>query len=153
MDDYIDITRRNFDSFLGKLKQQLQESVSVKDSTFLKLDRYGLAQIGFKRQTEIGELAQSLKNEMGVNILYLMSHANKRDHQAVVYSLPYDDELYVIQLESHTFGTIEQMTVMFYESLDIMFKHVNQQYQSLTDESWEIQQMESPEEVFFHFVH
>ena len=68
--------------------------------------------------------------------------------------MPYEDEMYIIQMTSKQYGIIEEMSVAFYDSLDTMFDDVKYQLQLLhfaDEEDTEILEQEDPRTTFSHF--
>lgn len=151
--DSQDITYENFENFLAKAQQFSQGGViDMKATSFTKISKYGMSKVCFQKQLKINQLMDSLRKELFVNILYLAKSPDNKTWKATAYSMPYSDELYVIQMQSQIYGIIKQMDVIFYNSLDDMFNQVNQEYQGLQEGQLEILEMERPENLYINFI-
>ena len=146
-----DVIQRNYESFLGRAQQLSQGMINTKTASIMKLKNYGIATVFFQKQLKIDDVTDELENKFSVNILYALRNTNKKDFKVLAYSMPYDDQMYVIQLESYMYGIIRQMTVTFYKSLDIMFEQIRSKYLALEDTDWQILEMEEDGKFFHNF--
>ncbi len=143
----------NYKTFLDKVQQVLQGGVvDVENTTYTQVSKFGITKVAFKRQLKIIDLAEKLKNELPVKILYLSKTTDSKNWEAAAYSRPYFNKLYIIQMESRSYGITKQMDVIFYDSLDDMFKQINKRYQGLQEGRWELLQVERPEVLFSNFM-
>lgn len=146
-------TQESYENFLKKSQQLSQGGVIDLESTsFTELNKIGIATVSFQRQQKIEQLAETLRGELDVNILYLVKTSDDKQWETIAYSKPYSEQLYVIQMKSQSYGITGKMNVIFYCSLDDMFMQVNEKYQELDPEQWEILEVEQPEEVFANFM-
>lgn len=148
----IDILQRNYETFLGKINQLFQGAIIDPAAPIDLQKTIGTSLIKLKKQQNINSIAEMLEKELSVNILYCIKSSDNRTHQALLYSMPYDDESYVINITSVMFGVVEKINLVFYRSLDTMFSKLNEKYQSLDENQWEIVKMQRPEVFFGKFA-
>ena len=84
-------------------------------------DKYGTVIVPMKRQNMIYDIMDLIRESMNVNILYSINSEKGSKWKTVAYSMPYHGEMYIIGLESVMYGVVEEMTVTFFNSIDVMF--------------------------------
>ena len=111
---------------LGRFQDAL-ESYDIFNLDHINMILYenrGIATIPLTRQCMIRDAMDILSQIFNVNILYSLKKDGGREYQTLAYSMPYPDEMFIICLESVQYGVIEEFSVAFYTSLDIMFKQL-----------------------------
>ena len=77
------------------------------------------------------DFTDKLVELLKVNILYSFKTPDGRVWRTVTYSMPYHDEMYIVGLESEMYGIVEQMTVTFFDSIDVMFAWLRDNLESV----------------------
>ena len=83
------------------------------------------------RQEMIDDLIDLLVSKLLLQVLYLYSDKGGNNYQALVYSMPYQDEMYVVRIASGQCGIIDEIQVDFYASIETMFTHMRQELERL----------------------
>ena len=87
--------------------------------------------IPLTRQEMIDDLIDLLVSKLLLQVLYLYSDKTGTNFQALVYSMPYQDEMYVVRIASGQCGIIDEIQVDFYASIETMFTHLRQELERL----------------------
>ena len=66
------------------------------------------------------DLVNELSDILSVNILYQTKSMDGDMARVVVYSMPYSDQMFVIDIESVQYGIVDGISVTFFNSIDIM---------------------------------
>ena len=74
------------------------------------------------------DFVETLASRVGTNILYAISLENEKRLKVIAYSMPYSNEMYVISIDSHQYGVIDEIVVAFYDSMDDMFQDLRHDY-------------------------
>lgn len=150
--DNDNVIERNFNAFLDKLREASPGIIGEGSESIKILNGCGTAVIPFLKQQKMDDFTDELEEKLSVNILYALRNVNKKEFCVIMYSLPYDSRMYVIMLQSCMYGIVGKMTVSFYASLDVMFRHINDRYQNIDDTKWQILEKEKPEVLFSKFI-
>ena len=102
--------------------------------------KVGTVVIPMKQQHMMSDFLNELTELLNVNILYSYNTEKGRVWRSVTYSMPYHDEMYIIGIESQMYGIVEEITVTFFDTLEIMFPWLRDNLES----------MQSSKEVFLH---
>ena len=62
------------------------------------------------------------------NILYAYKELDGSGYRIVAYTMPYQDEMYIVFVDSQQYGIVDEMHVAFFESLDVMFGWLRKGY-------------------------
>lgn len=87
--------------------------------------------IPLTRQEMIDDLIDLLVSKLLLQVLYLYSDKGGNNYQALAYSMPYQDEMYVVRIASEQCGIIDEIHVDFYASIETMFTHLKQELERL----------------------
>ena len=83
------------------------------------------------RQEMIDDLLDLLVSKLLLQVLYLYSDKAGNNFQAIAYSMPYQDEMYVVRIASHQCGIIDEIHVDFYASIETVFTFLKQELERL----------------------
>ena len=147
-----DRAKRNFNNLVNTLEKTIPDNGFVFDEAVLT-GRKNCAEttIPIRTQWWMEDLVDKLEKRIKVNILYAITDGGK-DYRAIAYSIPYEDELYIMEIESHQYGITDKLTVAFYDSLDTMFEDIMFHLQKLATSDAEILEQEDIRTTFSHFV-
>lgn len=121
--------QENFKDFLEKLEKWFPtRGFTTKNAKLIAREKCAEVHIPFIGQNIIEEVVETFAKRGNVNILYAVSRENDKNIKVIAYSMPYSDEMYVISMESHQYGVIEEIVVGFYDSMDEMFQDLRHDY-------------------------
>lgn len=145
-----DIAKINFETFIEHARTKMPRVFDTDDIELTPRDNCSEVYISLHKQWMIADLVDELAAKMGVNILYAICKSGGKFYKVVGYSMPYIDEMYVIQIISRQHGMTEGFYMAFYDSLDIMFQDIKDYFFEM-DKSSEVLERINPRELFKHF--
>ncbi len=139
---------------LSRLKELIMPSGAFAlENLSLDISRHiGTVTIPLLHQHMIDDLLPELVEILNVKILYSFKTQDGSYHKTVTYSRPYRDEMYILGLESHMYGVVEQMTVTFFDSLDIMFEWLRDNLQSVQHSRDTFTHLQTAPELYHVFM-
>ena len=87
--------------------------------------------IPLTHQEMIDDLIDLLVSKLLLQVLYLYSDKAGNNFHALAYSMPYQDEMYVVRIASHQCGIIDEIHVDFYASIETVFTFLKQELERL----------------------
>ena len=87
--------------------------------------------IPLTRQEMIDDLLDQLVSKLLLQVLYLYSDKAGKNYQALAYSLPYQDEMYVVRIASQQCGIIDEIRIDFHASIETMFTFLKQELERI----------------------
>lgn len=87
--------------------------------------------IPLTRQEMIDDLLDLLVSKLLLQVLYLYSDKSGNNFQALAYSMPYQDEMYVVRIASQQCGIISEIHLDFHASIETMFTFLKQELERL----------------------
>lgn len=117
IDDFLSILRGKSPAYFS----------SVKVTTVLHSE---FAEVFFQLNSQVmmEDMAEELAEKLGVHILYAVKYDNGKIYKAVAYSVPVENRMYIVFLDSQQYGIMDSLTVYFYDSMDDMYKQVCKEY-------------------------
>lgn len=83
-----------------------------------------MAEFPLKKQQMMDEFVDRLSHRLHLRVLFFSHDENRKEYRGVLYSMPYPEEMFVIHLESHQYGLVNEIKVVFYDSMDVMQKDI-----------------------------
>lgn len=121
--------QENFKDFLQTLENNFQNGVFQTEGLQLTpRDKCAEVHIPLSNQAMMEDFVETLAGRVGTYILYAVSLENDKKLKVIAYSMPYSNEMYVISIESHQYGVIDEIVVAFYDSMDDMFQDLRHDY-------------------------
>ena len=110
--------------------------------------------IPLTRQEMIDDLIDLLVSKLLLQVLYLYSDKTGTNFQALAYSMPYQDEMYVVRIASGQCGIIDEIQVDFYASIETMFTHLRQELERLQQPlpDLDIEEQQHLDALFINFL-
>lgn len=105
-----------------------------------------------KQQVMAEDLTDALEKKLNVHIMYASSENNGKNVKVEAYSTPVENSMYVVYLSSDQYGVIDSMTVIFFDSLEIMYYHLRKDYQGITKVESDIIEKQSPKDLVSIFI-
>lgn len=119
--------------------EKLQDSLSPADifnmeTVSLKLsDNRGLSTLHLKQQQLIDDVLQMISDNLNICLLYSYKSKNNSKYKVVLYSLPLQDEMFIIGLESEQYGIIEEINISLFDTLEVMFSQLKKGLESIAE--------------------
>ncbi len=132
-------------------------NVVLFDTTDLHLkmtNNIGTATVPMRRQHMAEDFINEVINMFDVNILFAYKTPDGGSFRMMAYTMPYQDEMYIIYTESEQYGIIEEMHVAFFESMDVMFEWLFKEHQKVEKktDSLDVLQLQSLTDLYRNFV-
>lgn len=102
-------------------------------------------------QVLMEDLVDELENKMGLHVLFATKQDMGKVYKAAVYSTPVEDSMFVINLGSEQFGVMEDMSVRFFDSEELMFLDLQSHLRGMSKIPAEVLEVQSMNEILSHF--
>ncbi|MBQ9362409.1 MAG: hypothetical protein IJT97_03200 [Bacteroidaceae bacterium] len=112
----------------------------------------GTAIVPLKEQHMMDDFLEKLIGVLNVNILYYIKSLDGNTCKMVAYSMPYHDEMYIVGMESEQYGIVEEVTVTFFESLDVMFLWLQKNLESVMDTKDQVIERQAMTDLYRNFM-
>ncbi len=93
----------------------IRESVS----SLYENSRYITATFQLDKQLMIEDITDKLFRRLHLRVLFL-TKLNNGEYRSVLYSMPHQDEMYIIYILSKQHGIVNELDVAFYDSMETM---------------------------------
>ena len=127
---------------LNSFKETISASelFALDDLRFDITGKVGTVVIPMMQQHMSNDFLDKLVELLKVNILYSYKTEDGRDWRTVTYSMPSRKEMYIIGIDSEMYGIVEEITVTFFDTIDVMFAWLRDNLES----------MQSSKDMFLH---
>ena len=142
-----DLIAENFNRFsdeIGNTALFANEKVTLQRS-----ETTGVAAFHLKAQMMMEDFIDELTKYLSVEVLCAYCQNEGQDYKAVAYSMPYQEEMYVIVMESNQHGLMDEIIVVFFESMDDMLEMLEKQLHQLKGKGVEMLEQQR-EKVFYN---
>lgn len=129
---------QNLNSFKETISAS--ELFALDNLRFDMTGKVGTVVIPLMHQHMSNDLLDKLVELLKVNILYSSKTEDGRCWRTVTYSMPCHSEMYIIGMDSEMYGIIEEVTVTFFDTIDVMFAWLRDNLESI----------QSSKDVFLH---
>ena len=102
-------------------------------------------------QVLMEDLVDDLEKKMGLHVLFATKQDMGKVYKAAVYSTPSEDSMFIIHLGSEQFGVMEDMSVRFFDSEELMFLDIQSILSGMTKVPAEILEVQNRKEILSHF--
>lgn len=92
------------------------------------LDNYMEAAFELAHQCVIEDFAETVAKALNAHILYII--CDKQTWEAVIFSNPFPEELFVIELTSDLYGVTKHIKARFYASIEVVYEFLEQKLNS-----------------------
>ncbi len=143
---------RNFSKLLEVLDNT--EMFDLKDCRLDIAHGIGMTAVPLRKQHMAVDFLNQLANFLDVNILYAYRSNDGKTYRIVAYSMPYPDEMYCIIVNSEQYGIIEDINVVFFETIDTMLSWLIRAYERIDgkDAQYDIIQWQPLAALYRNFV-
>lgn len=143
--------QNNFNAFTDKLADLMPGSFSLEEAILTPRKECSEAQIPLLKQGWMEDFVDDVAQKLAVNILYATVTTDGKDYKVIAYSMPYMDEMYIMQINSTQYGIVEGISVAFYDSMEKMFDDIKYHLQLLHFSEAEVLEQEDSRTTFSHF--
>lgn len=126
-----EILKDSISDFLSEIREGSSEFFNSVDLKTVLHGDCAEVFVELNKQVMMEDLVDSLAKDLGVQILYAARSEDGQTYKAVAYSIPVENRMYVIHLASRQHSIVENMTVNFYDSLEVMYKHVAKEFTAM----------------------
>lgn len=126
-----EILKDSISDFLSEIREKSPEYFNSLGVKTVLHRGYAEVFVLLNKQVMMEHLVDELANVLGIHVLYAVRDNKGQTYKAVAYSVPVENKMYVIHLASQQYGVIENMTVNFYDSLEIMYKQVCKEFTNM----------------------
>lgn len=139
---------------LNRFKEQITASgIFALENLRLDISKHaGTVIIPMKQQHMLSDISDGLVEKLKVKILYSYKTEDGTYHKTVAYSQPYPDEMYIIGMESQMYGVVEEMTVTFFDTLDVMFDWLRVNLESVQESEDVFTHLQTAPELYRVFM-
>lgn len=129
---------QNLNSFKETISAS--ELFALDNLRFDMTGKVGTVVIPMTQQHMSNDFLDKLVELLKVNILYSKKTDDGRCWRTVTYSMPCHNEMYIIGMDSEMYGIVEEVTVTFFDTIDVMFAWLRDNLES----------MQSSKDIFLH---
>ena len=145
-----DLRAENFDRFseeIGNTALFTNEQVTLRRS-----EKTGMATFHLKKQMMMEDSIDELAKYLAVEVLCAYCENEGQDYKAIAYSKPYQEEMYVIVMESNQHGLLDDISVVFFESMDAMLEMLEKQLLQLKGKDVEVLEQQHEKVFYENFI-
>lgn len=102
-------------------------------------------------QVLMEDLVDDLERKMGFHVLFATKQEMGKVYKAAVYSTPSEDSMFIINLGSEQFGVMEDMSVRFFDSEELMLLNLQSHLRGMSKIPAEVLEVQSMNEILSHF--
>ena len=125
----------------------------INNPSLTMTDNYGMCAVKLDRQYMVEDVLQKLEELINVNILYhYKTKGGGQKQKAIAYTLPVQDGMSVFGLTSCQYGIVEEINMTFFDSLDVMFRHLKNGYDFLSHLNMDIVEQQALAELYKNFI-
>ena len=145
-----DLIAENFDRFseeIGNTALFTTEKVTLQ-----RQEKSGLAIFHLKKQMMMEDFIDELMKYLVLEVLCAYCQNEGQDYKAIAYSKPYQEEMYVIVMESNQHGLMDEISVVFFESMDAMLEMLEKQLHQLKGRQVEVLEQQHETAFYKNFI-
>ncbi len=145
-----DLIAENFDRFseeIGNTALFANEQVTLQRS-----EKTGMGTFHLKKQMMMEDSIDELAKYLAVEVLCAYCENDGQDYKAIAYSKPYQEEMYVIVMESNQHGLLDDISVVFFESMDAMMEMLEKQLHQLKGKGVEVLEQQREKVFYENFI-
>lgn len=141
---------QNYEKFCKDMENT--DLLQIDNITLEREDNYGTVSIPLTQQMMMDDFIEQVMQFLNLKVLYAYKDNDGQHYKSVTYSMPYQDELYVIGIESHQHGAVDDIQVLFYESMEDMLSNLFCELTALKYVVGEVMEKQKLEEVYALFM-
>ena len=145
-----DLIAENFDRFseeIGNTALFTNEEVTLQ-----RREKTGLVTFHLKKQMMMEDFIDELMKYLVLEVLCAYCQNEGQDYKAIAYSKPYQEEMYIIVMESSQHGLMDEISVVFFESMDAMLEMLEKQLHQLKGKQVEVLEQQHETAFYKNFI-
>ena len=145
-----DLIAENFDRFseeIGNTALFTNEEVTLQ-----RREKTGLVTFHLKKQMMMEDFIDELMKYLVLEVLCAYCQNEGQDYKAIAYSKPYQEEMYIIVMESNQHGLMDEISVVFFESMDAMLEMLEKQLHQLKGKQVEVLEQQHETAFYKNFI-
>ena len=115
-----------FEIFLGEISKHMASYFSLGNENLVFRKDCSECVIPLASQQMAEDMTEEFSTCLDYQVLYEKRTSDGSDYHVALYSIPYENEMVVVIMDSIQHGLIESVKVRFVDSLDTMYNHVRQ---------------------------
>lgn len=123
-----EILKDSISDFLSEIRERMPEYFNSIDLNTVLHHDCAEVFIVLNKQVMMEDFVDGMAKSLGVHVLYAARSTDGQTYKTVAYSIPVENRMYVVHLASRQHSVMENMTVNFYDSLEIMYKQVANEF-------------------------
>lgn len=145
-----DLIAENYNRF----REEIDNTALFKneETVLQRSQKMGIATKHLKGQMMMEDFIDELTKYLVIDVLFAFCQNNGRDYKAIAYSKPYQEEMYVIVMDSNQHGLLEEITIVFFDSMDSMLEMLKKQLQQLKRKDVEILEQQCETTFYKNFI-
>ena len=153
-----DLIAENFDRFSEEIGNTAREEIgntalfTNEEVTLQRSEKSGMATFHLKKQVMMEDFIDELTKYLAVEVLCAYCQNEGQDYKAIAYSKPYQEEMYVIVMESNQHGLMDEISVVFFESMDAMLEMLEKQLHQLKGKQVEVLEQQHETAFYKNFI-
>ena len=115
-----------FEIFRGEISKRMASYFSLGNENLVFKKDCSECVIPLASQQMAEDMTEEFSTCLDYQVLYEKRTPDGSDYHVALYSIPYENEMVVVIMDSIQHGLIESVKVRFFDSLDTMYNHVRQ---------------------------
>ena len=115
-----------FEIFRGEISKRMASYFSLGNENLVFRKDCSECVIPLASQQMAEDMTEEFSTCLDYQVLYEKRTPDGSDYYVALYSIPYENEMVVVIMDSIQHGLIESVKVRFFDSLDTMYNHVRQ---------------------------
>lgn len=140
-------TQKNVGNFIKLIKPTGEQLFDV-NNVVVDDDDTRIFKIFLKKQQMMDDVVNTLIDKINVNVLYSKEWGNNKYYNAILYTMPYKDEMFIIRIDSCMYGIINSLDIIAYNSMEDMFYTLRGKYKEAIRNSADISNIQESTEFF-----
>lgn len=138
-------------SLLAQLRSKFPQLFDDKVPGATLHDDFVEVVIPTKQQIMMEELVDLLEKQMAFHVLFASKQNLGKTYKSAVYPTPEEDAMFIVHLGSEQFGIVEEVTVHFFDSEELMLLGLQRALHDMSRVPAEVLEYQKMSEVLAHF--
>ncbi|MDU6555129.1 MAG: hypothetical protein E6507_09770 [Prevotella bivia] len=146
------VVKESIFNLVSVLPMKFPELIPQKETSVVVHESYHEMFFRFKGQTMLDNFIDRLEKYLDLYVLFATREDNGWKQNAVLYSKPVTGKMFVVNITSFQYGVIDAMTILFFDSVEVMYCYLLKERNTKTKLPYEILEEESYINTLSHFV-
>lgn len=146
-----EVMEENILLFYQKLMNRLPQYFETQQINVIDHSDYKEAVVHLSKQSLLEYFTDDLVKEFGLYVYLATKEENSKYYRVIVYPRPDEENMFVIYLSSQNYGLTDSMTIVFYDSVDVMYTDMLKNTQYINAQPAEILEREPIDQTLEHF--